>query len=491
MKLKYKFGISITVMVLFVIAGVSLFLIISERSILWKIEKDKETSRIELAKNLVHVCKESIIGNDHLLIINHVRNIKNNNEEIIFVSYVNKSGEIRAHTDPKKIGQIELRLTKYDFKGNMPLILDNSEEKDVWEIILPVIIGNERAGTTELRFSQVQLNKLLEETKKGTYARIAGISGVSLLLGLFGSFILAGMMSSPIKKLSKGAQEIGEGNLDTVIRIRSRDELGDLAKEFNEMAVKLKELDNMKEAFVSNITHDLKSPLGAMKGYVDFLLKGKMGNINEKQHDALLRISENAVRLGSFISDILDYTRIKSGRVDLIKENIDMAKVIKETVRLIEPLAEKKLIILGTQVPDSPVEFMGDEKNLERVLHNLISNAIKFTPEKGQITIALEDKKKELIVSVSDNGVGIPPEDIDSIFERFHQVKDHVKLVQTRGTGLGLAIVKGIVDAHGGKVWVESKLNKGSTFYFSLPKDTSSRELAPSASVVSLKYLDI
>jgi signal transduction histidine kinase len=228
-----------------------------------------------------------------------------------------------------------------------------------------------------------------------------------------------------------------------------------------------------------------------MKGYVDFLLKGKMGNINEKQHDALLRISENAVRLGSFISDILDYTRIKSGRVDLIKENIDMAKVIKETVRLIEPLAEKKLIILGTQVPDSPVEFMGDEKNLERVLHNLISNAIKFTPEKGQITIALEDKKKELIVSVSDNGVGIPPEDIDSIFERFHQVKDHVKLVQTRGTGLGLAIVKGIVDAHGGKVWVESKLNKGSTFYFSLPKDTSSRELAPSASVVSLKYLDI
>lgn len=477
MILKYKFGISITVMVLIVVAGVSLFLVISERTILNKIIKDKEASRIELAKNLVHVCRESIIGNDQLLIINQVKNIRKNNREIIHIIYVDRDGKILAHTEPKMIGDFDNKLAEIKIDEGSYLGATHPEIENVWDIFLPVMIGGERTGTTGIRFSQVGLNRLIENTKQQTYTRIAGISGVSLLLGLFGSVILAGMMSNPIKKLSKGAASIGDGNLDTVIDIRSRDELGKLAGEFNSMAKKLKELDTMKDAFVSNITHDLKSPLGAMKGYVDFLLKGRMGNINDKQKDALIRVSENAERLGNFIGDILDYAKIKSGSIDIVREKTDVSEIIRETVRLIEPLADNKSIILKAKVPDGAEEIFGDKKSLERVLHNLISNSIKFTPEKGRITVSLEDKRKELIISVSDTGVGIPPEDIGSIFDRFHQVQEHVKMVKTRGTGLGLAIVKGIVEAHDGKVWVESKINKGSTFFFSLPKGSLPAEL--------------
>ncbi len=478
MKLKLKFGISITIMVMILVAGISLFLVISERAILNKIIKDKKASRIELSKNLAHVCRESIIGNDQLLIINQVKNIKRNNEEIIHIIYVNEKGKIMAHTEPKKIGNQDKKLMMYKLDSEIPLEIIFPDKENTWDLFLPVMMGEKKAGTITVRFSQVKLNMLIEETEQQTYTRIAGIAGVSLLLGLFGSVVLAGMMSGPIKKLSRGALSIGEGKLDTVIDIKSRDELGALAGEFNNMAKKLKELDDMKDAFVSNITHDLKSPLGAMKGYVDFLIKGRMGNINDRQRDALVRVSENAERLSNFIGDILDYAKINSGAIAIIREKINIADIIKETIGLIEPLADKKSIILEAKVPDETEELYGDRKNLERVLHNLISNAIKFTPEKGRITVSLEDKKKEFIVSVNDTGVGIPPDDINSIFDRFHQVKDHIKLVKTRGAGLGLAIVKGIVEAHEGRVWVESKLKKGSTFYFSLPKGLSGDEPA-------------
>ena len=457
-------------MVLFVVLGVSLFMVVSERSSIMKIIDDKAAARIEVARHLTGVCREAVIGNDQLLIINTVKNIKNNNDEILEIIYVDRDGKVMASTDAMFIGKIDVKLSSMIIRPDAYVALSPPENKDIWSIFMPVIIGSERAGTVKIVFSQIELNRMVEEARNMTYQRILGISSVSLLLGIFGSIILAAMMSQPIKKLSKAAHQIGEGNLDTEIKVRRKDELGALAGEFNSMAKKLKQLDEMKDAFMSNVTHDLKSPLGAMKGYIDFLLKGRMGTINERQKEALVRISENASRLSSFIGDILDYARIKSGGVQVVKEEIDMAGLIRETVDLITPMAEEKEITLSAEVPAGTVKIYADLKNIERVLHNLISNAIKFTPEKGRITVGLEEKKKEIVARVSDSGIGIPAEEINSIFEKFHQVSEHVKSAKTKGVGLGLAIVKGIVESHGGRVWVESRVNKGSTFYFSVPK---------------------
>jgi signal transduction histidine kinase len=276
----------------------------------------------------------------------------------------------------------------------------------------------------------------------------------------------------PIYLLAAGAKSLGDGNLDTRIDFKRNDEIGFLAEEFNHMAVKLKELDMLKDEFVSSVSHELRSPLAAISGYVELLMRKPLDQIPvEKRTRAFTIIQDSTTRLTRFINDILDLAKIKAGRVDIRKTQMNLSAVLNEIVGLFQPLFEKKNITGSVVVPpDFPI-LPVDEEKIKQVITNLVSNAYKFTPEGGAITLSAENGDSLVTVNVRDTGIGIPPEFVGQLFERFKQVPGtREKMGGPQGTGLGLAIAKGIVEAHGGKIWAESVVNQGSVFRFTLPK---------------------
>jgi PAS domain S-box-containing protein len=232
---------------------------------------------------------------------------------------------------------------------------------------------------------------------------------------------------------------------------------------------RLKELDKMKSDFVSNVSHELRTPLTSIKGSVDNMLDGLTGSLNEKQIRYLNRIKSNTDRLSRLINDLLDLSRIESGHVEVRPTNLPLTALAEEVAEHMKALAAEKLIRIEIPPADPKVTAWADRDKVTQVLINLISNAVKFTPRDGKITVALEKNGSDYIqISVADTGPGILPEERNRIFSKFYQVAN-VDKQKPKGSGLGLAISKALVEMHGGKIWMESEVGKGSTFYFTLP----------------------
>jgi PAS domain S-box-containing protein len=233
-----------------------------------------------------------------------------------------------------------------------------------------------------------------------------------------------------------------------------------------------RELDRMKTEFVSQVSHELRTPLTAIKGFTELLLDGDAGEVNEEQQEYLGIVKSNVDRLVALINDLLDISRIESGRIKLDLAPIDLAAIIASVVATMRPLLEGKQQTLTTTVePDLPLG-MGDHDRVVQVVTNLVSNAYKYTQAGGSISVVAERSDGLLRVAVRDNGMGIPADDIPKLFTRFFRV-DSSLTREIGGTGLGLSIVKSIVELQGGSVSVESELERGSTFAFTLPLATA------------------
>jgi PAS domain S-box-containing protein len=232
---------------------------------------------------------------------------------------------------------------------------------------------------------------------------------------------------------------------------------------------RLKELDKMKSDFVSNVSHELRTPLTSIKGSVDNMLDGLTGLLNEKQVRYLSRIKSNTDRLSRLINDLLDLSRIEAGRVEVRPATLPLAALAEEVIEHLMHLAAEKLIRVEVLSADPKVTVWADRDKVTQVLINLIGNAVKFTPQDGKVTVALEKSGTDYIrISVADTGPGILPEEKSKIFSKFYQVAN-IDKQKPKGSGLGLAISKALVEMHGGKIWVESEVGKGSTFYCTLP----------------------
>ena len=244
------------------------------------------------------------------------------------------------------------------------------------------------------------------------------------------------------------------------------------AQNLEKANAQLRKLDQMKDDFVSMVSHELRTPLTTMKEFVAIISDEIPGTLTKDQKEYIGIIKENINRLARLIGNLLDISKIEAGRVVLKRELIDITKLVKDVVSTLKPGISEKHIELKTlfQIPFPSVYV--DPDMIVQVFTNLIGNAIKFTPEKGRITITIIDQDKELECSVADTGIGIGPENIDKLFGKFQQF-GRVAGAGAKGTGLGLAISKGLVQGHSGKIWVESKLDKGSKFIFTLPKHTT------------------
>jgi signal transduction histidine kinase len=248
------------------------------------------------------------------------------------------------------------------------------------------------------------------------------------------------------------------------------------------------ELEKAKSEFVSTVSHELRTPMTSIKGYADLLLLGAAGGLNENQERFLSIIKTNADRLTMLVNDLLDIGRIDTDRIELNRTEIDLAYVVDVVLDSLKGRASDKKQTISVAIPADLPWVAADRDRLIQILTNLISNAQQYTPTGGQITITAGLRgevvsgahKKMAWVSVGDDGIGIAPEDQEKVFERFFR-SDHSLVQETAGTGLGLYISQTLVEMHGGKLWVESELGKGSTFSFTMPVASRVEELAPGA----------
>jgi two-component system phosphate regulon sensor histidine kinase PhoR len=230
----------------------------------------------------------------------------------------------------------------------------------------------------------------------------------------------------------------------------------------------IRRLERVRAEFVANVSHELKTPVTAVKGFAETLLEGALYNSRACEEFVSI-IGEEAERLNRLINDLLSLSRIESREMKLQLEPLELGPEIKQIVDKIKPRFQKKELALSVTAPGHPVVALADRDRLEQVLLNLLENSLMYTPSGGRVEVGVQESEGMVVVSVSDTGIGIPPDDLPRIFERFYRV-DRARSRKLGGTGLGLAIVKHIVDAHGGRVWVESEVGKGSTFYFTVKK---------------------
>jgi len=230
-----------------------------------------------------------------------------------------------------------------------------------------------------------------------------------------------------------------------------------------------KELERMKSNFLSVVSHELKTPLHSIKGFVEIIRMGKAGPVTDLQQDFLTTVKEQTQVLQRMIDDLLVFSRLEAGQLRLQVEEVSLAAIVAGVVQKLTPLAEERNLTLTTRLPDDFPDVEGDYMRLEQVVTNLVENAIKFTPPGGSVTVDGEDLEDHARVWVQDTGIGIPESEYERVFERFYQV-DASERRAYRGTGLGLTICKHIITHHHGRIWVESRVGEGSTFYIELPK---------------------
>ena len=229
-----------------------------------------------------------------------------------------------------------------------------------------------------------------------------------------------------------------------------------------------RKLEQMRTDFVSNVTHELRTPLTSINGFAETLLEGALDDPETARHFVGI-IKRESEHLGRLIEDILDLSRIEGGKWKVKKEWLHLAELAEETAGRLASKAESLGVDLRLEMPADLPAIQGDPGRLAQVMLNLVDNALKYTPAGGSVTVAAEDLGQSVRVKVIDTGAGIPKIDLPRLFERFYRV-DKARSRATGGTGLGLSIVKHIVEAHGGTVGVESEIGKGSTFYFTLPR---------------------
>jgi signal transduction histidine kinase len=230
-----------------------------------------------------------------------------------------------------------------------------------------------------------------------------------------------------------------------------------------------REVDKMKTDFVSIVSHELRTPLAAIKGAVDNLLDGIGGDLGKIQQECLMISKRNIDRLSRLINDLLDISRIEAGKIQINKQSVEISSIIKDILFFFKEIVEQKGVLLEAYIDENLPKVSMDPDKITQVITNLVGNAFKFTPRGGKINVRVFLSGDFLQVEVIDSGSGIGRQDLEKVFEKFYQVSRPESAGVYKGTGLGLPISKGIVEKHGGKIWVESELGKGSKFSFTLP----------------------
>ncbi len=276
-----------------------------------------------------------------------------------------------------------------------------------------------------------------------------------------------------IRKISEAAEAITSGKLAPIPKMppgelaRLSLSLNLLSERFRYDLTEMKRLEEIRKEFVANVSHELRTPISTIRAFAETLLEGALED-KERCREFVREISLSSERMEKLVEDILQISALESGKMPPRFETASLMKIASETVASLIPLAQQKQIVLRIEPFGDLPEVHADRELMRRVFINLIENAIKYTPEKGFVRVFAVLDEESVKVTIEDNGIGISPEDLPRIFERFYRA-DKARSREMGGTGLGLSIVKHGVELHGGSVGVESALGKGSRFFFKIP----------------------
>ena len=301
-----------------------------------------------------------------------------------------------------------------------------------------------------------------------------GVAAGAIVLALLLGFVLSWSVTGPIQRIDSRLAAIASGDFSGHIDATNRDELGALAANVNRMSDELRRLyreletaSQHKSDFLANMSHELRTPLNAIIGFSQVLREEMVGDVNEKQAEYLDDILSSGHHLLSLINDVLDLSKVEAGQVELELAPFSLQEALERGVAMVRERAlQDGVFVTLAANPDADV-VSGDERRIRQVIFNLLSNAVKFTPTGGAVDVRATRANGEVSVFVADTGPGIAAEDLRRVFEEFQQTEAGIE--RGEGTGLGLALSKRLVELHGGRIWVDSELGRGSTFVFTLP----------------------
>ena len=352
--------------------------------------------------------------------------------------------------------------------------------------------------------------KRVDETIDNIYQTVAFLTVLVSLAGIGVTVFLVRIIAGPVKQLAAAAKRIAEGDLSSQVGIASQDEIGELADSFNRMAASVQqregqlrahaeELDRLnrqlvlqqeqlreinvqleaasrhKSQFLANMSHELRTPLNAIIGFSEILSDESVKGVGpEERKEFIGNILTSGKHLLGVINEILDLSKIEAGKITLSPEWFPLRDVVEEVLQTLQPLATKKGNTIDVTLDPQLSRFNADMVKFKQILYNLLSNAIKFTPEGGHVYVRASVREEWAEFSVRDTGIGIRAEDQERIFEEFQHVEMGA-VRQHEGTGLGLTLAKKYVEMHGGRIWVESEVGKGSMFTFILPIEAGSQ----------------
>jgi signal transduction histidine kinase len=324
------------------------------------------------------------------------------------------------------------------------------------EVAIEGMLGQ---GLAEVEQTVGAAGTLERSAQTATILSLAVTLGVGM--GLAGMVVLR--ITRPIRALARATELVARGTYDLPVPTTSRDEVGELARAFRHMAETLQEVDRTKAEFFSQISHDLRSPLSSIQLASQLVRRDP---VTPKQEHWLEIIHSSSGTLLRLTQHILDLSKIRSGMLQLDPARVDLRLLVEHAVMELQPVATDKQVGVSVALPVPSLEIVCDGERVRQVLANLLSNAIRFTPPGGEIRVEGRVEGAEVILDVADTGIGIPAAELPHVFEPYRQAHSG-----KGGTGLGLAIVKGLVEAHGGRVWVESREGEGSCFHVALPRE--------------------
>lgn len=476
MKLAVRFTLAAFILVA---TSLLLGLAVSRRLERRHLERKQLAGQDSSLRRLARVAQDSSLQQNEVFLLNYLKVLKDA-PEIRYAALVDENGLVRVHTamltaSPSTESSLVINRPwdgpRHEGRERQTVALSR-DGRELQDWSLPLWKGALEAGSVHIGFDALLLrsyvNADLDESRRPLLVAGAAL----LLLSWLAAAWLARSLTAPLKILRAGAAKLGSGQLDYRIALPRADELGDLAGGFNKMAGELERLTRLKEQLMASITHDLRSPLLAISGHAEILLTDAAATTAERRESAEL-IAENARRMSAMANDLTDLVKLQMGRLEVTRKPVHIPEALNSARRMLDVVAKRLDVRLEVAASPGLPTVLADASHLHRILTNLVSNALKFTPSQGRVMLRAVASAHHLKITVTDTGTGIPASKLKSLFTRFTGSEGVKHGEPDLGTGLGLSICRALVEQQGGKIWAESEWKCGTLVAFTLPRGAS------------------
>jgi signal transduction histidine kinase len=396
---------------------------------------------------------------------------------------IGSTGALRT-TDPRFKIRLENTLTRFQTAWATVTLADETQQGQRSDALFrnykkAALLAGETYGQASslAQRTTTRANDLVSANRRGfdnSRNLLIGVAGGSLALAIAIALLLSWSIVVPLRRTQERLSDIAGGDFGGHIEVPNRDEIGALAADVNRMNDELGQLyreletaSRHKSDFLATMSHELRTPLNAIIGFSEVLHEQMFGELNERQVAYVRDVLEAGRHLLSLINDVLDLAKIEAGRMELDLSEVAVPDVLRSAVSMYSERASRNGIALGLTTEPAEIEITADERRLRQIVFNLLSNAVKFTPADGRVDVSAQLDAGVVEIAVADTGPGIAAADRETIFEEFEQASDGKQ--EEEGTGLGLPLSRKLVELHGGRLWVESEIGRGSTFRFTLP----------------------